>query len=247
MSYSWLRAITHASCTHTPHGLTHPSHWPPPALSAKWMIVARPHSWSFFLGEWLPLFMFYHIHICRLHCKQLFQFPAWWTIVSSSPHSSKHLKMAHSSFLPLFSLLSLLTTIVCQTPEVVSIAYTRRDSVYHPTQVMLSCTTNTVFNHNNFFFFRNISGHIDRVIVNTSAFAQLPGRQQVMLNFDVTPELEGVYSCVNNNVTSGNSVELIGEWDLQCTIDLLFWPMGFQAISPQWYCKCVSKLAGLIM
>lgn len=76
---------------------------------------------------------------------------------------------------------------------------------------MLSCTTSGVFNHNNFFFFRNISGHIDRVIVNTSAFAQLPGRQQVMLNFDVTPELEGFYSCVNNNITSGNSVEVIGK------------------------------------
>ena len=152
--------------------------------------------------------------------------------------------MAHSSLFPLLSLLSLLsllTTIVCQTPEVVSIAYTRRDSVYHPTQVMLSCTTSGVFNHNNFFFFRNISGHIDRVIVNTSAFAQLPGRQQVMLNFDVTPELEGFYSCVNNNVTSGNSVEVIGKWDPQCTIDLLFWPMGFQAIEPQWYCTWVSK------
>ena len=45
-----------------------------------------------------------------------------------------------------------------------------------------------------------------------SATSQLTGRQQVILNFDVTPELEGVYSCVNNNVTSGNSVELIGEW-----------------------------------
>ena len=87
MRYSWLRAVTHASCTHTPHGLHTPSHNPPPALSAKWMHVARPHRRSFFLGEWLPLFMFYHIHICRLHCNQLFQFSAWWSIVLSSPHT----------------------------------------------------------------------------------------------------------------------------------------------------------------
>lgn len=128
-------------------------------------------------------------------------------------HSSQHLKMAHSFLLPLLLslLLSLLTTIFCQTRETVSIAYIRRDSVYHPTNVLLSCTTNGVLNRNNFFFFRNISGHIDRVVVNMSATSQLTGRQQVILNFDVTPELEGVYSCVNNNVTSGNSVELIGE------------------------------------
>ena len=135
------------------------------------------------------------------------------TFLSSSTHSSQHLKMAHSFLLPLLLslLLSLLTTIFCQTRETISIAYTRRDSVYHPTQVMLSCTTNRMFNHDNFYFFRNISGHIDRVVVNMSTTAQLPGRQQMILNFDVTPELEGVYSCVNNNVTSGNSVELIGE------------------------------------
>ena len=68
---------------------------------------------------------------------------------------------------------------------------------------MLSCSTNKILN--DFYFFRNVSGRVDRVEATGSN--QGVGQE----NFDVTPEREGVYSCINNNVTSSNVVELVGK------------------------------------
>ena len=102
-------------------------------------------------------------------------------------------------------LLSLVATVHCQAniPEIVTIAQTHTHSVFRGTHVTLSCQTNKV--PNNLYFLRNVSGQVDRVTVTGG------GQGVGQLRFDVTPEREGVYSCVNSNVTSRNVVELLGK------------------------------------
>jgi len=103
-------------------------------------------------------------------------------------------------------LLSLVATVHCQsnTPEIVTIAQTHIHSVFRGTHVTLSCQTNKV--PNNFYFLRNVSGQVDRLTVMGGG-----GQGIGQLGFDVTPEREGVYSCINGNVTSRNVVELLGK------------------------------------
>lgn len=102
-------------------------------------------------------------------------------------------------------LLFLIATVHCQAniPEIVTIAQTHTHSVFRGTHVTLSCQTNKALN--NFYFLRNVSGQVDRLTVTGGG--QSIGQQ----GFDVTPEREGVYSCVNGNVTSRNVVELLGK------------------------------------
>ena len=85
---------------------------------------------------------------------------------------------------------------------VVSITSMRTISDAHITKVVLSCPAS----NNATLYYRRVGANRERVIANTTESSS-----RVLLNFDLTPDIEGYYYCEVDNIRSNNEVELVGE------------------------------------
>ncbi len=85
-----------------------------------------------------------------------------------------------------------------------SITSMRTISDAHITKVVLSCPINEP--NGVTLYYRRVGANRERVIANTTKSSS-----RVLLNFDLTPDIEGYYYCEVDNIRSDNEVELVGE------------------------------------